>query len=129
MTEYALIGDAECALEEVVEHAVTGERVCIVATPNGSRRYVAEDEWRAGVRRFISHTREHGIVTSQSSSMDKIALFRSLFRGRTDVFARGYLGRDNKIRYGPVCSYERDKPVSALDACEAWSQVLRLPQS
>ena len=44
-------------------------------------------------------------VTMQSSVKDKIALFRSLFSGREDVFARRWYSKTTgKSGYQPVCS-------------------------
>lgn len=36
----------------------------------------------------------------------RIALFRSLFKGREDVFARRWVGKNGRIGYSPVCEYE-----------------------
>lgn len=44
------------------------------------------------------------IVTRNSPSSQKIALFRSLFRGRSDAYATGYLRKDGHMGYGPACS-------------------------
>lgn len=46
-------------------------------------------------------------VTAASPSEDKITLFRSLFRGREDVFPRCWLNdKTGKSGYAPVCSNE-----------------------
>ncbi len=46
-------------------------------------------------------------VTSASSSAAKIALFRSLFRGREDVFAKRWESKKSgKSGYAPVCANE-----------------------
>ena len=46
-------------------------------------------------------------VTMQSSTQEKIALFRSLFFGREDVFARRwYSNTTGKSGYQPVCTNE-----------------------
>ncbi len=38
---------------------------------------------------------------------DKVALFRSLFRGRADVFARRWVNeRKRTVGYAPACSHE-----------------------
>jgi hypothetical protein len=43
----------------------------------------------------------------QSSSADKIALFRSLFRGREDVYPRRFESRKTgKSGYAPACANE-----------------------
>ena len=46
-------------------------------------------------------------VTNHSSEIDKIALFRSLFRGREDVFARRFeSAKTGKSGYQPCCRNE-----------------------
>lgn len=43
-------------------------------------------------------------VTNQSAAQDKIALFRSLFRGRDDVYAQFWVSeRTGKQGYSPAC--------------------------
>ena len=45
-------------------------------------------------------------VTNDSSPEDKIKLFMSIFRGRTDVYAKRWLNREGKSGYSPVCLNE-----------------------
>ncbi len=48
-----------------------------------------------------------GLVNQKSSSQAKIALFRSLFRGREDVYPRRYESRKTgKSGYAPACANE-----------------------
>jgi superfamily II DNA or RNA helicase/very-short-patch-repair endonuclease len=62
-------------------------------------------------------------VTQQSPAEQKVALFRSLFRGRDDVFARRYTNRrSGKSGYAPACSNEWvrgvcEKPRVKCAAC------------
>src|SRR5580698_5540581 len=42
-------------------------------------------------------------VTAKSSPDEKVTLFRSLFRGRDDVYAIRWEGRDGKKGYSPAC--------------------------
>ncbi len=42
------------------------------------------------------------VVTSKSSSDEKVKLFRSLFRGREDVYAARWEGRNGKTGYSPA---------------------------
>lgn len=47
------------------------------------------------------------LVTQQSSSYDKIALFRSFFRGREDVYPKRFENwKTGKSGYSPVCGNE-----------------------
>lgn len=50
-------------------------------------------------------------VTNISSAEDKIALFRSLFRGREDVFALRWQGRDGRSGYSPACLHEWNRKL------------------
>lgn len=46
-------------------------------------------------------------VTRESSSAAKIALFRSLFRGRDDVYARRFeRSKTGRSGYAPACANE-----------------------
>ncbi len=111
MPKAAIIDGAERVLDEVLTHATSGDRICVFGAPDGSRRYVSEPEWLAGADLYRASARERGIVTSMSPAADKIALFRSLFRGREGVYAHGYLDkRKQKIGYAPVCA--NDTPWS-----------------
>ncbi len=48
-----------------------------------------------------------GKVTGSSNSLDKIALMRSLFRGRDDVFPRRWQrAKSGKSGYSPACRNE-----------------------
>ncbi len=48
-----------------------------------------------------------GVVTNQSSESEKIALFRNLFRGRTEIFTRRFESqKTGKSGYQPVCRNE-----------------------
>jgi superfamily II DNA or RNA helicase len=53
-----------------------------------------------------------GLVTNQSSESEKISLFRSLFRGREDVYARRFESRrTGKTGYQPACRNEWIKGI------------------
>lgn len=43
-----------------------------------------------------------GPTTNQSTPQEKVALFRSLFRGREDVYATRWIGKDGKAGYSPA---------------------------
>src|SRR5262249_49660676 len=46
--------------------------------------------------------RHLGGVTNSSPPAEKVALFRKLFRGREDVFAVRWIGKDGKAGYSPA---------------------------
>ncbi len=62
------------------------------------------------------------MTSMASSSTEKIALFRSLFSGRADVYPRRYEARDGRSGYSPVCANEWvrnicGKPKTKCQAC------------
>lgn len=64
-----------------------------------------------------------GTIISNSPAESKIALFRSLFRGREDVYPVRWEGKDGKSGYSPACANEwkREvcrKPVVKCAGCE-----------
>ena len=48
-------------------------------------------------------------VTNGSPSSEKVALFRRLFRGREDVFAVRWIGKDGKAGYSPAALKDWDR--------------------
>lgn len=52
-------------------------------------------------------------ANSSSPVEEKIKLFRSLFRGREDVFARRWESRNGRSGYSPACAYEWDPKLCA----------------
>jgi hypothetical protein len=58
----------------------------------------------------IDSLTSHHKVNNESSLPEKITLFRSLFRGREDVFAKLWENkRSGRIGYSPACSHEWDQ--------------------
>ena len=54
-------------------------------------------------------------VTHESSELEKISLFRNLFRGREDVFPKRFESkRSGKSGYQPVCANEWIRPVCQM---------------
>lgn len=51
----------------------------------------------------ISKVLSPAFVTTKSSTQDKIRMFRSLFRGRDDVYAVRWEGKNGKSGYSPAC--------------------------
>ena len=105
-SKYALIGGKEVTLLETIPHAFTGEAVCVFEDDSGTHRFVSEREWGAGAEEFARYASERRLVTSESPGRDKIALFRSLFKGRDDVYGHGFAKRDGGIGYSPACANE-----------------------
>jgi len=65
----------------------------------------------------IMHQREkheetkERIITSKSLPQEKIVLFKTLFKGRSDVFAYRWISKDGKKGYTPACELEWQKPI------------------
>lgn len=56
-------------------------------------------------------SQEIPIITKQSSIQSKINLFKSLFKGRVDVYALRYESKSGKTGYTPACAYEWQQPI------------------
>ena len=95
-SRYALIGGKEVVLLEVVTHAVSTASAYVFEDGSGNRRFVLEEEWGAGVEDFLRYAAEKRLVTSESAGRDKIALFKSLFKGRDDVYAHGFVKKGGR---------------------------------
>lgn len=105
-SKYALIGGNEVTLLEAIPHASSGEVICVFEDVSGTHHFVSKEEWDAGAEEFARYASERHLVTSESPGRDKIALFRSLFRGREDVYGHGFTKRDGSIGYSPACANE-----------------------
>ena len=51
----------------------------------------------------IITTATPAVVTARSNAEEKVKLFRALFRGREDVYAVRWEGRNGKTGYSPAC--------------------------
>ncbi len=51
-----------------------------------------------------------GTLTNGSPAASKISLFRALFRGRDDVFAERWIGKDGKAGYSPAALKDWSQP-------------------
>lgn len=129
---YAIIDELELSFIEVVPHAISGSAIVISSSPQGKRFYVTENEWKAGNVAFANFAIERGIVTSESSTKDKVHLFASLFKGRASAYAHGYRKKDGGIGYAPKCEHEWKlgicpKKVSPKTSCANCSNRALLP--
>ena len=70
-----------------------------------------ENEYLKGLLR--SHNISFGEIEESPSLQDnsiegKISLYRSYFKGRDDAYARGYITKDGKKGFAPVCKMETE---------------------
>ena len=73
----------------------------------------------------VSNILSPAFVSVKSSTQDKIRLFRSLFRGRDDVYAVRWEGKNGKSGYSPA--FIRDSRNFFLPKAEAIKQRQLLP--
>src|ERR1700719_1113906 len=81
-------------------------------------------------RRVNSVDQSPGLVHQFSSSDEKIALFRSLFRGREDVYPRRFESRKTgKSGYAPACANEWVRGICEKPRikCAEWPHRRFLP--
>lgn len=117
VNKYAIFNDIEYTLLEVLP-CLDGEQTVICADMHGNRYVCPASLW-------MSHTPQSATTIHQrSSSKEKIALFRSLFRGREDVYAKRWHNvKSGKSGYSPACQneWERglcDKKNVSCSQCE-----------
>lgn len=109
----ALIADVEYRFVEKLASATDHGEVVVCEAPDGARRYATCEAWEVGRARFeASRLVDEGVVTSASSSAEKLALFNSLFVMRSDVFAKSYFNKKTeRIGYTPACAHEWERGV------------------
>ena len=107
----ALIADVEYRFIEKLASATKGSEVVVCETPDGARRYATCETWEAGRALFETcQADDEGVVTSASSSAEKLALFNSLFAMRSDVYAKSYFNKKvGRVGYSPACGNEWER--------------------
>ena len=114
--KYSLIRGQEAMLSKTITHAFSDKTICVFEDASGKSLYVSEEEWRKGAVQFSTYASEQRLVTSESSNRDKIALFKSLFKGREDVYAHGFAKKQGGIGYSPACANEKTR------SCPRWTR-------
>ena len=109
----ALIADVEYHFVEKLASAADGGEVVVCEAPDGARRYATCEAWEAGCSRFETRrSADEGVLTSASSSADKLSLFNSLFAMRGDVYAKSYFNKKTgRVGYAPACAHEWERGV------------------
>ena len=103
-----LIADVEYRFVEKPASATDGGEVVVCEAPDGARRCATCEAWKTGCARFEARrSADEGVVTSASSSAEKLALFNSLFVMHGDVYAKSYFNKKTgRIGYAPACAHE-----------------------
>lgn len=109
----ALIADVEYRFVEKLASATDGSEVVVCEVSDGARRYATCEAWETGCARFEARRpADEGVVTSASSSAEKLALFNSLFVMRGDVYAKSYFNKKTgRVGYTPACAHEWERGV------------------
>lgn len=73
-------------------------------------------EENSHLKKMLLHVMGNGsnhnkIITKYSSLEEKMTLYTSLFKGRSDVFAERWTSSLGKSGYSPVCKFEWQKPL------------------
>lgn len=106
-----MIGNKKAHLNHLIEDAerellsLDAKRTRLIQQISSMKRQLEtlEGEPKGGVEALVRSTR----VTSLSPPNDKIALFRSLFRGREDVFPKRFeSAKTGRSGYQPTCKNE-----------------------
>ena len=114
LPKHALINGRRLTLSRCISHVGDGEPIVICEVcqqtvpdaPETTALYATQNEWAQGAIDLSNWAEAEGIVTTASSTADKLRLFRSLFHGRDNVYAHGYQRKDGGIAYVPACSNE-----------------------
>jgi hypothetical protein len=59
----------------------------------------------------VNNSNAGKIISNRALPNEKIKLFKSLFKGRMDVFAYRWESKDGRIGYTPACDLEWQKPI------------------
>nr|WP_255467319.1 hypothetical protein [Raoultibacter phocaeensis] len=104
----ALIGEREYRFVELLESVGGDGEVVVCEGVDGVRRYATQESWEAGCLYLeAENKRNPSLVTSASTNTEKLALFRSLFAVRDDVYAKSYFSKKtSRVGYVPACSNE-----------------------
>ena len=106
LSQHALINGKRFSFVKLIESANAHDAPVVVCSCDGEERYASVSDWEQGGVTPSSVLSTCDLVTSASPAKDKVALFRSLFRGRSDVYAHGYRRKDGGIGYTPACTNE-----------------------
>ncbi|WP_010632628.1 TOTE conflict system archaeo-eukaryotic primase domain-containing protein [Sporolactobacillus vineae] len=74
-------------------------------------------------------TSEKQLISRYATSVEKIRLYRSLFRGRDDTYAKRWESSKGTSGYSPACKYEWQRPICQKPAvkCHVSKHRILLP--
>lgn len=105
MSEHAIFDDCRYTFEESLSMLGSEGEMVICQREDGTRFACPREIWEAHSATVPAFS--NASVTNRSSSEEKILLFRSLFRGREDMFAKRWHNlRTGQSGYSPACRNE-----------------------
>ena len=104
MPKRALFNEVEYAFSKMLPSVDGANAIVLCEDDARNVRFASPEQWADGAAAFAAKAKTEHLVTMRSSEFEKITLFRSLFKGREDAFAKGYRTSDGGIGYSPVCS-------------------------
>ena len=109
MKTTALIGGKTYKEIERLWQPVSKELIVICVDAEGNRYACPVTVWESHIIKETATSTANALVNNLSTPADKIALFRSLFRGREDVYAKRYCSvKTGSSGYVPACKNEWD---------------------
>lgn len=87
--------------------------ICADVAHPGHRRCMPAERWLAANTHVATTSSDvPAMVTSASTNIEKIALFRFVFQGRPDLYAKSFFNKKHqRLEYLPACSNEWHRPV------------------
>lgn len=130
LPQTATIDGQSLTLERVIRSIGQLPEVVICHSSEGESLCASLDDWLAHGLAYTSvagaePSASSALVTKESTTPQKLCLFRSLFRGNEEVYAHGYTNKKTgRIGYAPVCTNEWRRGICAkchhgtCDACQ-----------
>ena len=107
----AIIDNEIYSIIDVVKHVSSQRRIVLCKSPTDETKFVFESEWPVAQEPSEANPQPNyatpAPVTHASPLQDKISLIMSLFKGRSDVYAAGFVGKTTKpgkLEYWPKCT-------------------------
>ncbi len=103
----AIINGKKYTYESTINNIITNETAVLCKDECGNFCFCGINEWIKNTHVEINNVNDNKMFNKYSTPQQKIDLFKSLFCGRTDVYAKRYYNtKTGKSGYVPACSNE-----------------------
>ncbi len=103
----AIINGKKYTYESTINNIITNETAVLCKDECGNFCFCGINEWIKNTPVEINNVNDNKKFNKYSTPQQKIDLFKSLFCGRTDVYAKRYYNtKTGKSGYVPACSNE-----------------------